>query len=317
LREQVRDLLSNKDATQRAQLAQGIGTRLNSSDESTIDRYAAEELARQLAEDAVQIVREELSKAVQHCRFLPRDIAMKIAHDVDAVACSFLEVTEVFSEDDWRDLVRTVSQAGRVTIADRPDLSEGTVDCLVETGDVCVAATLIRNSQAPMKESAFSTLMDRFERQPWILELMVARTTLPPEIAIRLVSRVSEAAREKLARSHGIEDFTNLPVADARTNSFIRIIQSLRRDQLEDFARSLNRMGDLGPAFMLRALRIGLVNFFEAAMAVQACIPVRNVRAIIRSGDDEALTRLFERCSVPDVWRKEFLDALRLAFADR
>ncbi len=210
MHEKVPNLLSNKDATQRAQLAQGIGTRLNSSDVSTIDRYAAEELARQLAEDAVQMVREELSKAVRHCRFLPRDIAMKIAHDVDAVAGPFLEVTEVFSEDDWRDLVRTVSQTARVAIAGRPDLSEGMVDFLVETGDICVAPTLIRNSQAPIKGSAFSTLMDRFEGQRWILELMVARTTLPPEIAIRLVSIVSEAAREKLARLHGIEDFTNL-----------------------------------------------------------------------------------------------------------
>ena len=316
LREQVEHLLSNKDATQRAILAQELAARLDSPNGSVSDRRAAEELARQLAEDAVQLVREELSKAVRHCQFLPHDIAVSIAHDVDAVACPFLQITEIFSEDDWRELVQTVSQAARMTIAGRPGVTEGVVESLVETGDICVAATLIRNARAPICDATYSTLLDRFEGYPWVLELMVARTSLPPEIAYRLVTRVSDAARERLAEAHGIEDFTNLPVADARANALIRIIGKLRMDQLAGFASDLYRVDELGPAFLLQALNSGLVDFFEAAMAVHVHIPVENVRTLIRSGDEVALAQILDRAQVPDLLRQDITDALQRALVD-
>ena len=316
MHEQVEQLLSNKDATQRALLAQELAVRLDSPNGSVSDRRAAEELARQLTEDAVQLVREELSKAVRHCQFLPHDIAVRIAHDVDAVACPFLQATEIFSEDDWCDLVRTVSQSARMTIAGRPDVTEGVVDSLVGTGDICVAATLIRNAKAPIGDETYSTLLDRFEGYPWVLELMVARTSLPPEIAYRLVTRVSDAARERLAQAHGIEDFTNLPVADARANALIRIIGNLRVDQLVDFASDLHRVEELGPAFLLQALNGGLVDFFEAAMAVHAQIPVENVKTLIRSGDDVALTQLLERAQIPEVLCHDITDALQRAVGE-
>ena len=113
MHEEVQELLSDKDAEQRASLARGLAARLDSPDVSVSDRRAAQELALQLAEDAVQMVRQELSTAVRHCRFLSRDVAMKIALDVNEVACPFLEVTEVFTEEEWCEIIGTVSDAGR------------------------------------------------------------------------------------------------------------------------------------------------------------------------------------------------------------
>lgn len=70
------------------------------------DRRAAEELAAALARDALDRVREALAVSVRNADHLPRAVALRIAHDIDSVACPFLEFTQVFSESDWEQLGR-------------------------------------------------------------------------------------------------------------------------------------------------------------------------------------------------------------------
>ena len=100
-------LLSCKVEASRSQTANRVGNLLVLDDLPETDRRAAELLAYELAQDAIEIVRCELSKAVRHAKYLPRDLAIKIAHDVDSVACPFLEVTDVFAESDWQQLLMT------------------------------------------------------------------------------------------------------------------------------------------------------------------------------------------------------------------
>ena len=90
--------MSSKDELARAAIAQRVGERMAALELGEVDRRAAETLARVLVSDAAEQVRRELSLAIRHARYLPKDIALKIAHDVDAIACPFLEVTEVFTE---------------------------------------------------------------------------------------------------------------------------------------------------------------------------------------------------------------------------
>ncbi|MFQ5776032.1 MAG: DUF2336 domain-containing protein [Kiloniellaceae bacterium] len=290
-----------------------MAARLESPDFSASDRRAAEELARQLANDAVEMVRLELSKAVRNSRFLPRDIAMKIAHDVESVACPFLEATEVFSEEDWQQLILTVSKGARVAIARRPRLSENLANSLAEIGDSCVAEALLENERAPIQRRTYTILMERFHDSPWILGLMADRKSLPADLAVALVSKASEAARRTLAQTYGIEDFTDPLAAEARGNALLRVIRNADQNELFDYARALNRTGELGPALLMQALRIGLLEFFEAAMAVRTGIPQQNIRALVRSGSEDGMTRLCEKAGLPLALGADFCSAVKRA----
>ncbi len=278
MQSQIQELLRGKCLAERAILARSAGAHLAGPGRPLGDHRAAEELARHLACDSIEAVREQLSKAVRHCRFLPRDVAMTIAHDVDAVACPFLELTEVFSEEDWQQLVRSISSGARVAVARRPDLSEGLVESLAEVGDAHVAEALIGNVKAPINISAYSALIVRLGDTPWILDSMVEQRSLPAEVAVMLISKVSEAAREKLAEKYDLNDFTSPVVAEATDCALLQVIQDAEGDQLLEYAQSLYRLGGLDPSFLMQALQFGSLEFFEAAMAVRAGIPIEHAR---------------------------------------
>jgi len=102
-------------------------------------------------------------------------VANRIALDVDAVACPFLEVTEVFNDTDWEQLVYTVSMEARAAIARRSDLTERVTLALVRIGEAKVAATLLDNESAPLGLDGYSVLIDRFENDASVLERMATR----------------------------------------------------------------------------------------------------------------------------------------------
>ena len=132
-------------------------------------------LARALIDDAIESVRSELSKAIAHAKHLPRDLALKLAHDVDAVACPFLEATEVFS---WQQLVLTISRGAQNAMARRSSMSEEIAGLLAEVGESMVAETLIENPSAPMTKPVCFTLMDRFASEIWVLDKLAHRDDL-------------------------------------------------------------------------------------------------------------------------------------------
>lgn len=315
--EEVKALLAHKSAEQRAQLAGTVANRLNASGISMRDRRAAEELARQLAEDTIELVRQELSRAVRHSKSLPRDVAMRIAHDLDSIACPFLEVTEVFSEADWQQLVLTVSRSARVAIARRPDLTEGLVGTLLEVGDAVVAETLVANTQAPLGDPACRLIMDRFADSPWVLESLADRPSLPPEIALHLIRKVSGAARRKLAERYELPEATDATVADAADRAILRLVRETRESDLLDFAVNLRRTGELGPTLLILALREGLLEFFEAGMAVCSGLPLQNVHMLTRNGGSDGFDRLCDKAQIPDPQRAALREALKAVLAAR
>ena len=107
------NLLDDKGDDARSRIARRVGQQLSLNDLSETDRRAAETLARELVCDVIERVRAALSNAVRHAKYLPRDVALRIVHDVDSIACPFLEATGIFSHDDWQNLLATISQSPR------------------------------------------------------------------------------------------------------------------------------------------------------------------------------------------------------------
>ena len=129
-----------------------------------------------------------------------------------------------------------------------------------------------------------------------------------------LISKVSEAAREKLAKKYDLNDFTSPVVAEATDCALLRVIQVAEGDQLLECAQSLYRLGELDPSILMQALQSGFLEFFEAAMAVRGGIPIDNARKLIRGGDD-AISRLCEKAGIPQASWKDIQRAVNSAIA--
>jgi uncharacterized protein (DUF2336 family) len=295
---EVEAMLAGKTAQARRDIAANVGGKLD-PDLSTTERLSAEALARLLAEDAIEAVRQALAISVRESRHLPRDIALKIAHDVDSVSTPFLEVTEVFSEEDLQQLILTVSEGARAAVARRPHLPQSVATSLAEIGGAYVAQDLASNESAELGEAALAALVSRFHDRLWLLEQIAARPYVPLSIVEQLISKVSDAAREKLLARHPVPDFVEPLVVTAKMSALLRVIRDAPQNELSALAEAMDKRGELTPILILQALKNHDLAFFEAAMAIRANIPLSNARKLVREGGLEGTIRLAKKAKIP------------------
>ena len=86
--------VSDQTSAEKIALTKQVGHLLRAELDGS-KREAAEQLARLLARDATQSVRQALAMALVECPYLPDDVARRIADDVDDVASSFLRTSQI------------------------------------------------------------------------------------------------------------------------------------------------------------------------------------------------------------------------------
>jgi len=307
---ELETIMAGKDDFARSMIAQRVGERLSTGDLSVIERQAAEALARVLLSDAVERVRCELSKSIRHAKHLPREIALKIAHDIDSVACPFLEVTEVFSESDWQRLVLTISRTSMVAVARRASISAGLAVTLAELGSLIVAETLVDNPAAPMTTLVCATLMNRFKFEASVFEKMAQRNDLIVEIVVKLANKVSHAAREKLLRCYKMAEHTALISAEAEAGTLLGIIRQTPPSGIPALVRTLRMEGNLSDILLLNAAGENLLHFLEAALSDRAAMRVEQVRTVLLQEGTRSVVELLKQARIPVALHEKFWSAL-------
>ncbi len=302
------NLLQGQNENARISIAQRVGARLSTADIPAAERQAAEALARQLAADAIERVRTALSTAVATATNLPRDLALKIAHDVDAVACPFLEITEVFSESDWEQLILTISRGAAVAVARRAKMPESLALTLARFGDTIVAEAFVENRAAPMTEPVCDTLIDRFESSTWILDKLADRDDLLTAIAARLTTLVSAKAREKLEQQYRLSEDAGSTMSKAEKLAILQLVRDTPVTHLPTLVRQLNNDRKISHGLLLKALREDLLEFFAAALAETTRTPQRTVRPLILRGTASEVLAFFRKARLPaarldDYWK--------------
>ena len=309
------NLLRGKDENVRRQIAHRVGDRIARGRLPDVERLAAEALARDLVDDAIGNVRRELSRSVRHAKYLPRDIALKIAHDIDAVASPFLEITEVFSDAEWQQLVLTISRGARIAVARRTSMTEGLALALAELGDSMVAECLVDNPAAPMTSTVCDSLIERFETSTWVLDKLAEREGLAEAIAVKLYAKISAAAREKLSQTYGLPDYTEPIGVEAEFAAILRLVRDTPDSRLPALAGNLREEGNLTHSLLLLALRDGLVAFFEVAASHLSGVALTKVRSVVRHGGLGPVTELFDQAGVRRAVHEEYWEALQHARA--
>ncbi len=308
-------LLDGKDEGARCEIARRVGQRLIVTDISDADRRAAETLARALTTDAIERVRHALSETVRHAPHLPKDIALKIAHDVDAVAVPFLETTEVFSNSDWQQLVLTLSRGALVAVSGRSSMPEFLALRLAELGDSVVAGSLLENAATPMTEPVCHTIIDRFEAEMWVLDKLADRGDLIAGIAAALTLKVSRMAREKLMQTYDLEEISGTVMSDAETASLVQLVTETGGENMLALARRFKQEHKLTPGLTLAALRSGSLEFCGAALSLLSETRFEHVRSVILRADAATVIRLLAKAGVSKNAQDEFWAEIEAARA--
>ena len=158
----VARLLANPSAEVRAELAGKLGQEITGSDLAAGELVLAQDIVRLLARDVELAVRASLAQSLRHARHLPRDVALRMAEDVEAVALPILSDLLVLTDDDLVELVRLGSPRKQQSIAGRSVLSESVSDALIVHADEHAVAVLMANPTAQVSDASMNKAVDRF-----------------------------------------------------------------------------------------------------------------------------------------------------------
>lgn len=308
----VRNLLNDPSAETRAQTAAKLAMQFDKGDLSSSERAMAEEIFRIMVKDAEVRVREALAVNLKENPNVPHDVAMTLAKDVDQVALPLLQFSEILTDDDLVQIVRSQGPAKQKAIASRPFVSAVVAEEIVERADKDAVVTLVANEGAELTETSLEKVIDKYGEDEEVQAPMVGRSMLPVTIVERLVHRVSENLREHLLTHHEMPPSIAADlILQARERATINLSTGSTEEDVERLVNQLYNNGRLTPSIILRALCMGDMKFFEYAMARRVGIPVLNARMLIHDSGALGLDGLYGKSGMP----RGFYPAVKAAIA--
>ncbi|GGO13172.1 hypothetical protein GCM10007972_19100 [Iodidimonas muriae] len=297
----VLKLLSEPSAENRAEAARKVGTYFTETSPTGAERALAEDIFRALVKDAEVRVRKALSETLKENPSIPADVARTLASDVSEVALPVIEFSSVLTDKDLLDIIGTNDPERQVAVAKRATVSPDIADALAESGDEAVVSTLVGNDGAQIKDATFARVLDKYSGSDAVKTPLTKREKLPLAVAERLVTMVTESLRDHLVTHHELSPSmaTDLLLESRERATVSLLTPGINAPDVLSLVDQLHKNGRLSPTLIIRALCMGDMTFFEAALAKRAGISVANAWQLVHDKGQLGLTKLFDRAEMP------------------
>lgn len=297
----IHRLMKGESPEQRASVAHRLCRRIALDVLTDDEKRYAHEIIAILAGDAADLVRRTLSVTLRSSPILPRDVALKLARDIEAVAIPVLQESPVFSDEDLVELVLSVTAAKQAAIASREDLSITVTDVISEHGAIEAVRALAANQDAEWSDKAFGDAVNRFGSDEILQSGLIRRDFIPVHIAEKLVSLVSGQLFDMLVNRHELPAQLAIDLAGgARERATVDLVeQAGRSHDLPRFVSQLNLNGRLSHSLIMRALCCGQMPFVEHALAELSGVAHQRVWLMIHDAGPLGLQAVFDHAGLP------------------
>lgn len=294
-------LAANPVKEERCQVCRMIGDAYVSGELGERERQLAESIFDLLSWDIEQEVRATLSHHLRHSNRLPRDLALRLARDVDEIALPMLKASEVLNDEDLISILSMCSENKAIAVAGRKTLSEPLCDAVIDTGFEAAVETMVLNDGAKISDNAFLRILDQYAGSDAIKVGMVNRKRLPEGICAKLAALISEELKTLLLSRHEIDPWTLDAIMFETRASVIeeQVGKNSKLQNLERLVKKMHSQGRLGPQMVFRALELGDKAFFEFALSTLAGVAVRNVQRLLMDVGDEGFYALYCQSRLP------------------
>ena len=297
----IRTLVKGATPDERAAAAHKLCRSIDSTTLSDEDRDLAADILRIMAADAAELVRRALAVTLKKSPVLPRDVALRLARDVESVSLPLLSFSPAFTDEDLIEIIRLGGPVRQVAIAKRPKLSPKVADTLAEEAGERAVVMACANDAAQFSERGLDKVIARFEASERVLAAVAYRTVLPLSVTEKLINLVGDQVREHLVSRHGVAPATALQMArDTSERASIDILdQAARTADMKAFVAHLNENNRLTASLLLRGLVHGHMNFFEWGVAELAGVPHHRTWLMIHDAGPLGLRAIYERAGLP------------------
>lgn len=297
----IRRLVKATDEDDRAAAAHKLCRAMDAAPLDAQGREAAEKILRLLADDAAEMVRRAMAVTLKGSSIVPRDVARKLAADVDSVAIPMIEFSPVFTDADLIEIVRAGSIVRQTAVAARPKVSREVAETIAfEAGEPAVRM-LASNDNADLSSTAMTAVLDRHGGLRDVATALAYRAALPLDISERLIGLVSERVRDHLIARHSVSAETVIRLAsDARERATVDLLDHARSaEDMAEFCARLQARQALTPSLLLRALATGAMTFFEHGLAELAGTPHSRAWLMVHDAGPLGLRALYDRAGMP------------------
>ncbi|MBI1196317.1 MAG: DUF2336 domain-containing protein [Phenylobacterium sp.] len=297
----IRTLVKGATPDERALAARKLCGNMRREGLSDEDRALAADILRVMAADATELVRGAISETLQASPIVPRDVALRLARDVESICLPMLAFSPAFTDDDLAEIVRLGGPVRQVAIAKRPTLSPKVTDSIAEHGGERAVTAACANPGAEFGEKGLGRVIERFEASERVLAAVAYRNALPLSITERLITLVSGQVRQHLETHHALSAEAALEIATgAAERATVDIVdQAGRAADVRGLVTHLNVEGRLTASLLLRALAHGHMTFFEWGVAELAGVPHHRTWLMIHDAGPLGLRAIYERAGLP------------------
>jgi uncharacterized protein (DUF2336 family) len=297
----LRMLVKGPTADDRALAAHKLCRAIDRDDLTRDELVRAHEILRLMAKDATELVRRALAVTLKASPVLPRDVALKLARDLDSIAVPVLNFSPAFTEEDLIDIARSGGPARQAAIAKRHNLAQGIANTLVEVGCEEAVRLTCANDNVHLSEGDLNTAISRYNKSQPVLTAIAYRKALPLSVTEKLLSLVSDNVREHLVAHHtvspGLARRISHGAAERATVDLVE--QAGRAGDVGAFVVHLHRNGRLTASLLLRALAQGQMGLFEWGIAELAGVPHHRTWLMIHDAGPLGLKAIYERAGLP------------------
>jgi len=305
--EDIRLAVRHPDETVRALATQRICREMRDNALSEGERKFSRRLLKYIAEDSAELVRRALAVTLKNSPKLPRNIAVKLAKDIDTIAVPLLTHSPVFSDQDLIEILKSKAAAKVLAVAKRVSVSDHVVRAIIRFGDSRAVAEVAANDGALISEETASEMLDIYKNndlidQNIIAKGMISRRDLPPRIVEKMISLVSEDVAIQLVKQHAVPVDLAIDLAGrTRERAVLDFVdQSWVSKDLSALITAIDGQGRLTASLIIRAAGCGQMRFVEQALAQLSGVSLRKSILMIHDGGPFGLKALCVRAGLND-----------------
>ena len=234
----------------------------------------------------------QFSAALSDLSSVPRQVARQLAyHEAVAVARPVLEKCNHLADDDLIAIARMRSLEHLRTIAHRVSLGEPLTDVLVTRGDSVVSHALAANAGARFSQSGCAALVEKASRDNELVEKLVLRPDMPPDVCRELVAHMTDAVRSRLleAAPPDLRDRIQSTLASVAEAHVAHPPKPLEFTDAEDEMLALNRVGKLTDSAVNRFARENQYAKVVASLALLTSVGIDAIELLLRNPRPDGL----------------------------
>lgn len=257
-------------------------------------------------------VRRTLAVGVASSGRVPREVARRLAGDVDEVALPVIAASPLLDDNDLAALAAEGRASVRAAVGRRPGLARRVSAVLLEH-EADAPLDLLRNETAEIDAADLRRLAERAVDDAPVRDALLRRDDLPSDARHSLLEGLASAlcASAFVSGIVGAERVRSLQT-ELREKATAALVEILDAPELPSFVEHLRDRGSLNTALLVRAVCCGRIDFFAAALARLSGLPEARVRSVVADAGEPAFSALMAASGVSPQAIPLLLSAVRV-----